>query len=125
MKHKALCLALLFLPSSIATMAAVLTVNNQTAITLQAKFKKPNQAWQYTNIPSQQSHDFNSETYFSVTLYDPEKPYLAITSEQYSDGLGFRPERHSPTDRCNDYQCAFSLIGSQHGQLSIKANTPA
>lgn len=115
------CALIICLPA--ALMGATLTVENQSDATLLAKFKDFDHPYHATQIPAGQSHDFSGQSYFSVTVYPINRLYLAITSEQYSSSLGFRPERAGPQSYCNGYRCLFTLMDAEHGQLTISALT--
>lgn len=114
-----LCAAMMLNPLS--SLATTLTVINATGKTLLARYKDRDKPWQQMSIAPSGQRDFSKAAgYFSVTLYDPQNLAYAITTEQYTPSLGFRPERTTPESYCNDHRCVFSISSQNHGVLRIE-----
>jgi hypothetical protein len=96
--------------------AATLTIQNNTTDTLSIKIQSAAAPWTMQALASQQHTIVSFNHYFSARLYPKNQPTHSITTVQYSDSLGFKPN----PPYCNPpYRCDLDITNPEQATLTV------
>ena len=99
--------------------AATLTVQNNTSSSIKLKIQSAAAPWSAQTLASQQHTTVSFPHYFSVRVYPIDLPTHSITTVQFSNSLGFKP---NPPFCDPAYRCDLSFTNPEQATLTISVS---